>query len=140
MIFVDTSFLFALFAREDKNHSRAVEALKAVGGANLSDSLLTTDHVVFETITLVRMSFPRSGHERAVFIGRRLYDEVLARIYRTSFGEQKEAFEYLSRYDDKRYSSIDCLSFVVMLKLGISEALTFDSDFAHRFVVRPGSA
>ena len=36
------------------------------------------------------------------------------------------------------YSAVDCLSFVVMLKQGINEALSFDSDFARRFVVRPG--
>ena len=33
---------------------------------------------------------------------------------------------------------MDCLSFVVMEKLGIREALAFDSDFGHRFVIRPG--
>jgi len=30
------------------------------------------------------------------------------------------------------------LSFVVMEKLGIREALAFDSDFGHRLVIRPG--
>ncbi len=30
------------------------------------------------------------------------------------------------------------LSFAVMEKLGIREALAFDSDFGHRFVMRPG--
>lgn len=140
MIFADTSFLFALFAREDRNHTRAAQALRTIADESMPDALLTTDHVVFETITLVRMSFPKTGHERAVFIGRRLYEESLVRIYRTTFDEQKEAFEYLARHEDKRYSAVDCLSFVIMLKLGIREALAFDSDFAHRFVLRPGPA
>lgn len=30
--------------------------------------------------------------------------------------------------------------FAVMEKLGIREALAFDSDFGHRFVMRPGPA
>ncbi len=33
---------------------------------------------------------------------------------------------------------MDSLSFVVMLKLAITEAFSFDDDFSHRFVVRPG--
>jgi predicted nucleic acid-binding protein len=33
---------------------------------------------------------------------------------------------------------VDCLSFVVMEKLGIREALAVDSDFTHRFIARPG--
>ena len=37
-------------------------------------------------------------------------------------------------------NNVDCLSFVVMEKLGIHEALAFDADFGHRFVMRPGPA
>ena len=44
----------------------------------------------------------------------------------------------MGRYRDKHYSPVDCLSFVVMEKLGITEALTLDGDFAHRFTARPG--
>lgn len=80
----------------------------------------------------------RNAHARAVLVGENLYGEKLARIYRTSFSEQREAFEYLRRHEDKDYSAVDCLSFVVMLKLGIQEAWTFDDHFSHRFVARPG--
>ena len=34
---------------------------------------------------------------------------------------------------------MDCLSFVVMLQRGITEAFSFDEDFSHRFVMRPGA-
>ena len=33
---------------------------------------------------------------------------------------------------------VDCVSFVVMEKLGIREALAVDEDFTHRFIARPG--
>jgi predicted nucleic acid-binding protein len=52
--------------------------------------------------------------------------------------EEKAAFAHFARHEDKQYSSVDCLSFVVMEKHGIREALAIDSDFTHRFVVRPG--
>lgn len=138
MIFVDTSFFYALFTEEDDNHQRAVEAFKELEGRRLFELLLTTNHIVFETITLTRMSFKRTGHERAVYVGERLFAEKLARIYRATAEDETAAFAYLQKYRDKEFSAVDCLSFVVMDKHGISEALTFDSrDFSHRFIVRP---
>ncbi len=53
--------------------------------------------------------------------------------------EERAALEYLARYQDKKYSLTDCLSFVIMEKLGIHEALSVDDDVTHRFVARPGS-
>jgi predicted nucleic acid-binding protein len=46
--------------------------------------------------------------------------------------------EVFKRHQDQTYSFVDCLSFVVMEKAGIREALAVDSDFTHRFVARPG--
>jgi hypothetical protein len=40
----------------------------------------------------------RNAHARAVFVGEKLYSEKLARIYRTSFAEQIEAFTYLKQH------------------------------------------
>ena len=97
--------------------------------------------MVFETITLVRYKGsrdPKKAHELAVDVGETLYSEKLARIHLSSFEEERAAFEYLRKYKDQEYSAVDCLSFVVMEKLGIQEALAVDSDFTHRFMARPG--
>jgi len=134
VIFVDTSYFHAFFEPQDENHSRALDAAREFRGRHLPDLLITTDLVVLETITLARR---RGTHRRAVFVGDHLFNEKSARIYRTSFEEQRGAFEILRKYQDKEYSTTDCLSFLVMEKLGITEALTFDSDFSHRFTVRP---
>jgi predicted nucleic acid-binding protein len=91
--------------------------------------------VVLETITVARYE---ASHALAVMTAEALYSQQLARIYRTTADDEAEAVKYLRRFDDKEYSAVDCLSFVVMLKLGINEALAFDDDFAHRFNVRPG--
>ena len=136
MIFVDTSFFIALLDPQDKNHSRAAEAFEAFHGQRLSDLLLTTNNVVLETITVARYEV---GHGLAVRAGQMLYGEKLARVHRTSAEEEAAGFAYLQKYDDKEYSAVDCLSFAVMEKLGIREALAFDSDFGHRFVMRPGA-
>jgi uncharacterized protein len=88
-----------------------------------------------ECITLTRV---RIGHQAAVVMGERLYSEKMARIHRSSPEDELAAFGYLKKHRDKEYSSVDCLSFVLMDKLGISEALAVDEDFTHRFVARPG--
>ncbi|MEW6367075.1 MAG: PIN domain-containing protein [Acidobacteriota bacterium] len=139
MIFVDTGFFFALFAIEERaRHTQARQLLSTMRGRKLSDMLITTDHIVLETLTLIQTTVKRNAHARAVFVGEKLYAERLARIYRTNFEEQVEAFAYLKQHRDKPFSAVDCLSFVVMLKLGIQEAWTFDGHFTHRFVARPG--
>lgn len=59
-------------------------------------------------------------------------------IHWASPEEERAAFAYFERHQDQTYSFVDCLSFVVMEKLGIDEALAVDSDFTHRFTARPG--
>ena len=135
MIFVDTGFLFALASAKDPDHERVKEVFQSLQGQRLPDLLLTTNHVVFEAITLTRY---RIGHAAAVSMGKQLYSEKLTRIHWVSPDEEHAAFEYLRRYHDKEYSAVDCLSFLVMEKMQIREALAVDDDFTHRFIARPG--
>lgn len=74
MIFLDTSFLFALISRRDAHHTRVVEVFHSFRDVRLADHLLTTNHVVAETITLTR----RVGHAEAAKLGEQLYSEKLA--------------------------------------------------------------
>jgi predicted nucleic acid-binding protein len=136
VIFVDTSFFIALLSARDRQHARAVQALGAFESRRLHDELFTTNNVVLETITVAGR---HGGHSLAVEAGEILYSENLARLYRTTAEDEASAFGYLKRHQDKRYSAVDCLSFVVMLNHGIEEAFAFDRrDFEHRFIVRPG--
>lgn len=100
----------------------------------LRDHLVTTNHVVAQTITLTR----KIGHEKATRLGDQLYGEKIASIHWTTPDEERAAFEYFKGHSDQAYSLVDSLSFVVMEKLAIREALAVDSDFTHRFVARPG--
>ena len=134
MIFVDTGFLFALVSSKGEHHARVVEVFQTFQNARLRDHLLTTNHVVAETVTLTR----RIGHAQASRLGEQLYGEKLATIHWTTPDEERAAFEFFKRHQDQAYSLVDCLSFVVMEKLGLREALTVDSDFTHRFIARPG--
>jgi uncharacterized protein len=135
VIFVDTSFFVALLLPKDANHRRAAKAVEDLGQARLSDVLLTTNNVILETITVARYE---GSHKAAVRVAELLYGGAMARLYRTTAEDEAEAVAYLRSHDDKEYSAVDCLSFVVMLKHGITEAFSFDDDFSHRFVMRPG--
>jgi uncharacterized protein len=134
VIFVDTSFFAALLLPKDANHLRATQAVEELGELQLSGILLTTNNVVLETITVARYE---GSHKTAARAAELLYGGAMARVYRTTAEDEAEAVAYLRRHDDQEYSAVDCLSFVVMLKLGITEAFSFDSDFSHRFVMRP---
>jgi predicted nucleic acid-binding protein len=127
--------LFALASANDPHHGRVREVFARFKGQDLPRLLLTTNHVVAEAITLTRV---RIDHEAAVLMGQQLYGERLARIHWATSPEEKAAFAYLSRHRDKDYSFVDCLSFVAMDELGISEALAVDRHFSHRFTAHPG--
>ena len=142
MIFLDTGFLLALFSKEDLSHKRARQVIEGYQDRPLADLVLTTNHVVAETITLVRARShrdPKVRHRIAVEVGRQLFAGHFGRIHQASDEEEQSAFALVEQHADKNYSFVDCLSFAIMKKLGITEAWGVDSDFIHHgFIVRPG--
>lgn len=120
-IFVDTSAFFALADRTDRFHNLAIRSVEAN-----ECLLLTSNFVVFETITLIRM---RLGHEPAVKFGRRLLNEAVTPIIRVTSADERKAWETFRRWHDKRFSFVDCTSFALMQRLGIQTAFAFDDDF-----------
>ena len=115
MTFLDTGFLFALVSSKDEHHARVVEVFQTFQNLKLRDHLVTTNHVVAETITLTR----KIGHGQASRLGDQLYGEKLASIHWTTPDEERAAFDYFKRHKDQAYSLVDCISFIVMEKLGI---------------------
>ena len=63
---------------------------------------------------------------------------TFGKVHHATIEEEHATLAYFARYQDKVYSFVDCLSFVLMDRLGIREALTVDGDFTHRFVALPG--
>jgi predicted nucleic acid-binding protein len=141
VIFLDTGFLFALVYADDVHHARVREVLERFRDRPLGDFVVTTNHVVAETVTLLRKRAghdPQARHELAVRVGRQLFAEVFGRVHHATVDDEQMALAYFARHQDKDYSFVDCLSFVIMDRLGIREALAVDRDFAHRFVALPG--
>jgi uncharacterized protein len=130
-IFVDTSAFFALADQTDRLHHQALQYVQS------TDRLLVTSNVVvYETITLVRM---RLGYEPALQFGFRLLSETTTPVIRVTPAAEENAWAIFRQYPDKRFSFTDCTSFAIMKRLGIATAFAFDEDFRQfgKWVVHP---
>jgi predicted nucleic acid-binding protein len=124
MIFVDTGAWYASLVPTDLNHAKAAQWL----AANRS-SLLTTDYVMDEILTLLRV---RGERKRALLLGARFFEDGLAEIHKITAADLALAWETFERFDDKNWSFTDCTSKVVMEQLSITIAFAFDHHF-HQF-------
>ena len=121
MIIVDTGAWYADFVGDDPDHAAARAFLK-----HNPDRLVTTDHVIGETITLLRM---RGRRARALEALTRLLSEKAARIEWVKDADVREAFTVFQKFSDKEWSFTDCVSKVVMERLAIKRAFSFDRHF-----------
>jgi predicted nucleic acid-binding protein len=126
-VFVDTGGFVALLVAEDQMHSRA-EALFA-SASRERWALITTNAVVIETYSVL-LARARDGRRAAVAF----LDAVEASAHalvvepiRTD--DEINAATLVRTHEDKSYSLCDALSFVVMERLGITEAIAFDRHF-----------
>ena len=123
-IFVDTGAWMAVTVRNDKHHLQALGVLEKFQRQFVQ--LFTTDYVLDETLTLVRM---RAGHQKAVEIGKSIVDSPLIRTVNIEKQIWGEAWKIFQRYKDKVWSFTDCTSFAVMDLFQIENAFAFDKNF-----------
>jgi uncharacterized protein len=71
----------------------------------------------------------RGRHAKAIDIGRRLLSSPSIQLIHVDEDWLRAGFEYLERRPDKRFSLTDCISFVLMNRPGIHQALAFDMHF-----------
>ena len=124
MIFVDTGAWYASLVPTDPDHVRAIQWL-----ATNHTPLLTTDYVIDETLTLLRV---RGERKRALLLGAKFFDHGLASIHKVTTADLTLAWKTFEQFDDKGWSFTDCTSKVVMEHLGITTAFAFDHHF-HQF-------
>jgi predicted nucleic acid-binding protein len=121
MIFVDTGAWYASLVPIDPDHGRAMTWL-----TKNASPLLTTDYVVDETLTLLRV---RGERKRALLLGERFFNEGLAEIHKITAADLLLAWETFQQFDDKGWSFTHCTSKVVMEQLGVAMAFAFDHHF-----------
>ncbi len=121
MIFVDTGAWFACFVRDDPHFARA----SAWYLAN-TERLVTTNLVVVELLTLLKA---RHKFPVALTIGDGLLSGELAVVEEISSTDLAHGWQVYKTYRDKAWSFTDCVSRVVLERLGITRAFAFDEHF-----------
>jgi predicted nucleic acid-binding protein len=119
-VFADTVYFAALLNGRDQYHQRAREFAALVG------ELVTTEFILVELADGLATSSQRGQFGRT-------RDALLASPGVTILPADASLFAegvrlYTSR-PDKEWSLTDCISFVVMTRLGLTEALTADHHF-----------
>ena len=121
MIFVDTCAWFATTIPTDADYPLASRWF-----TRNRESLVTTDYILDETMTLLKT---RGQYSRALTLGAQLFSGEIAHIHYLAAGDIAAAWQIFQRYSDKEWSFTDCTSKVVMDRLGITTAFTFDHHF-----------
>ena len=121
MIFVDTGAWFASFVPSDPDHAAAGAWLDAN-----THALVTTDYVIDELLTLLKI---RGELERALEIGPPLLRGAVCRLEWVTPADVAQAWQVFATYRDKGWSFTDCVSRVVIERLGIATAFAFDVHF-----------
>jgi uncharacterized protein len=124
-VFIDTSGFYAALVSGDSRHDHAARLLQEEF-VKAGRQALTTDYIVDETATLLRMR----GAEKAVAPFFRLIETsralTLHFVHEKDFREAMKLFEARS---SQGYSFTDCTSFTVMSELQLRAALTSDRHF-----------
>jgi uncharacterized protein len=121
MIFVDTNAWFASMVPWDANHAAATAWL-----SQNRQPLFTTDYVLDETLTLLRI---RHEEVLAEQFGGQVFAGRLGALYYLTPADIAEAWQVFTRFNDKNWSFTDCTSKVVMATQNVSTALSFDHHF-----------
>lgn len=119
-VFVDTSVWYAAADSGDAGNSRA-KTILAEG-----EPLVTSDHVLIETWTLLRHRIRRKAAER---FWEALRSGVAA-VELVGAADLEAAWAIGVSYPGQDFSIVDRTSFAVMRRLGIERAASFDDDFA----------
>lgn len=124
-VFVDTGYLLALEIADDQNHNQAITHWKEF--SRQLPTLVTTSYVFDEVTTFFNN---RGHHKKAVKLGIQLMSSSSVELVHASPSQFMGAWDLFRKYQDKKFSFTDCLSFVVMRQYKLDTALTFDGHFA----------
>ena len=123
-LFVDTGYLIALEAADDQHHDAALRHWREL--TTQLPPLVTTSYVFDEVVTFFNS---RNQHAKASEIGNRLLRSPTVELVHVDETLFFDAWRYFTQHADKSYSLTDCISFVLMERLGIRSSLAFDQHF-----------
>lgn len=119
-LFVDSSTFYAAVDAGDERNADARRVLAH------GDPLLTSDHVLAETWSLIDLRLGWSAAERFWAEIRKGSVDVIDVVP----ADLEAAWSIGEAFPDQGFSLTDRTSFAVMLRLGVHRAASFDKDFA----------
>ncbi|MFN5953585.1 MAG: type II toxin-antitoxin system VapC family toxin [Dolichospermum sp.] len=120
-IFVDTLFIVALINKRDQYHQKALELSEEYENY----PLITTDAVFLE----VGNALSNNYKNEAVELMESFLESDDVEVIRLNPDLFDEALSLYKKHQDKSWGLVDCISFVVMKRYEVTQALTFDRHF-----------
>lgn len=121
-VFADTSGFLALGNEDDAFHHQSMEMLRTLPPFRL----VTTNFVVAETLT--RLLYD-THHANAVAFGEMLFSSPSIKIIRITQDVENKTWVLFKKYSDKKFSFVDCTSFVMMKEGRIRRSFGCDQHF-----------
>lgn len=119
MVILDTSFIFALFVREDDFHLKAISLIK-----RFESELIYCSFLVFQETMTLMMS--KLGSEAAAsIVSNILGEDSPIKLLKVDQEYSNETFELFSKLSPHRFSYVD-VSLMVLSREFEAEVLTFD--------------
>ncbi len=121
MVLVDTSAVYAFADVNDPNHANALSLFQTAVAKN--ETLLTHSYLISETVSLLQRRLGMAA-ARAFLEDLRLYT-----VHWIDPTDHQEAAALFIARNRRNLSLVDCASFVVMRRYGVTHGLFFDADF-----------
>ncbi|MHB8574828.1 MAG: type II toxin-antitoxin system VapC family toxin [Dehalococcoidia bacterium] len=131
--FVDTSAYYAFAVPRDREHRQAVDIFRML--AQRRFPLYTTNLIIAESHALLKsrlLANPSILRQAALTTSRTFIEGIYASsvlIEPVTSADERTALALLAQYSDQDFSFTDGVSFVVMQRLGIRHAFSFDADY-----------
>ena len=124
MLFIDTGAFIGKYLTQDQHHKDAQDKWQQI--EKEKRRCLTSNFVLDETFTLLgRWTNAKFAAEKANII----YSSKMIEILRPEHSDELAAIELLQKFADQKISYTDCISFVLMKRMKIKQAFSFDRHF-----------
>jgi len=130
-VFIDTGYILALVNENDQHHAEALALSERYDG----QPVVVTDAVLLE----IGNALSRMDRNAAVQIIQDLRDSPGTTVVTLTPERFESAFDLYRRHTDKQWGLVDCVSFIVMRRMGLTTALAFDQHFVQAGFIVPQS-
>lgn len=126
-LFVDTSGWITYFDADDPHHANVSAVIASA--IKKQTRLVTSNYIVTEVVALIVSRRLRQTHAIMVAHINAIKTDPHSDLLHIDSATDSEAWNVLVARPDKLWSLVDAASFVLMRRLGITEALTPDHHF-----------